>query len=78
MTKTDDPIQVIDPDGANRTVVLPDPAIGNLYFKIINTDAANYNIDIEETLGGGAQETLDINTPYVECHYTGTQWIILG
>ena len=77
LTTADNNLQVLDPDGANRIVVLPDPPIASLYFKIVNTDAANYDIDIEETLGGGVVKTLDVDTPYVEAHYTGTQWIIL-
>ena len=76
LTILDSNIQVIDPNGANRIIVLPDPPIKDLYFKLINSDAANYNIDIEETLSGGVIQTLDINTPYAEFHYTGTQWIV--
>lgn len=77
LTLNSEAIQVIDPGGATRDVVLPDPPEKDLYFKIVNTDAANFNLDIKETAAGAVAKTLDIDTPYVECHYTGTQWIIL-
>jgi len=70
-------VQVLDPGGANREVILPDPPEQDLYFKIVNADAANFNLDIKETAAGGVVKTLDIDTPYVECHRTATQWILL-
>ena len=76
LSTTDASVQVINPGGNTRDVVLPDPPEKDLYFKIVNADAANFNLDIKETAAGTVAKTLDIDTPYVECHYTGTQWIL--
>lgn len=76
LTQESEPIQVIDPGGANRVLVLPDPPFKNMYFKIVNTDPANFTIDIQETLAGSSIQTLDNSKEYVECHRTATQWIL--
>lgn len=78
LLNTDVSIQVLDPGGANRDVVLPVSPQTDLYFKIINTDPANFSINIKETAGGSAVIILNGSTPFVECHRTATQWIILS
>jgi hypothetical protein len=76
LTNLSESIQIINPNGANREVVLPDPPIKDLYFKIINADPT-YTLSIKETSSGPVVKVLDEDTPYVEVHRTNTQYIIL-
>ena len=67
--------QFLDPNGANRDVVLPVALVGLRYIiKNLNT---SFDLNIKETVGGPVQATLTIGSPIAEVVYDGTEWHIL-
>ena len=67
--------QFLDPNGANRDVVLPAALVG-LRYVIKNIDTAN-TLSIKETAGGPVQATLTVGSPIAEAVHDGTEWHIL-
>ena len=67
--------QFLNPGGAHRDVVLPDPAAADMRFVFKNLDPA-YNLNIKESSGGGAVETLGATYRIAECIHDGTAWHI--
>ena len=82
---TGDPqIQVLNPDGTPRVVVLPDPAVENTIIVIVNNSdgvVANGNtITVQETALGPTLFTLDESTGVfsIRALRTSTQWILIN
>ena len=78
----DENIQILNPNGVARDVILPDPPETNDFFTIINDSdglSANGNtLNIKESSGGGVVFSLDDTSGQlnVNCIYTGTRWVI--
>lgn len=68
--------QFLDPNGADRDVILPAGATG-LRFVIKNLDIT-YNLNIKESAGGATQVQVGINSQVVECVFDSVTWQILS
>lgn len=68
--------QFLDPNGADRDIILPAGSIG-LRFVIKTLNVGN-TLNIKETAGGSVQATIDINSEVAECVFDGVEWHILS
>lgn len=67
--------QFLDPNGADRDIILP-VGISGLRF-IIRTLDINHTLNIKETVGGAVEATIDINSEVAEVVYDSVEWQIL-
>ena len=65
----------LDPNGADRDVILP-VGVAGVKFTIKNLNIAN-TLNIKETVGGITQATIDINSPVAEIVHDGSEYHIL-
>lgn len=68
--------QFLDPNGADRDVILP-PGQAGTRFVIKNLDTAN-TLNIVEVVNGPTQATIDINSPVAEVIHDGTEYHIIS
>ena len=68
-------VYILDPNGADRDVILPDPALKDTYIKIININGNNRIIVKEDTIVVANLSTADV-TLVSECIYNGNEWIV--
>jgi hypothetical protein len=76
LADTDDPIQVLDPGGANRVVTLPAAGAANHRFIIINTDPT-YTIDVQKA-GAVSLFTLEDETAREAIPDKSADWYASG
>ncbi len=67
--------QFLDPNGADRDVILP-VGVAGIKFIIKNLNTANI-LNIKETVGGPTQATIDISSPVAEIVHDGTEYHII-
>jgi len=66
----------LDPNGADRDVILPVGAAG-IRFVIKNLNTSNV-LNIKETVGGVTQATIDISSPIADIVHDGTEYHIIN
>ena len=68
--------QFLDPNNADRDIVLPTGSAGlRFVIKTLDTD---YDLNIKETAGGAVQAIIGIASQVAEVVYDGTEWHILS
>ena len=75
MTTASAQYQFLDPNGADRDVILP-LGIAGLKF-VIKTLDVNFNLNIKETISGSVEATVNISSEVAECVYDGVEWHII-
>lgn len=68
--------QFLDPNEANRDVILP-PGQAGTRFVIKNLDVSN-TLNIVEVVNGSVQATIDINSPVAEVIHDGTEYHVIS
>lgn len=66
----------LDPQGSTYDVVLTDPPNTDDFFYIVNR-TGNGEANIKETSTSSTAVTLDNINKVAQCHYDGTEWIII-
>ena len=69
----------MDPNGADRNIILPQNPFCGTYLKLISADGA-FKLNIRETVGGAIQHELSTanNSLVATCIWNGTTWHITG
>ena len=65
---------ILDPNGSNRLINLPNPVDNNQFFRIKNIDTA-FNLDVDD--GGGVIATIGGITNMGDFLYNGSDWTVI-